>query len=428
MSSLHAPQAGVSSARLAIEYKNVKNLAPNPNNPRIHTERQIRKIARSIEEFGFVVPVVIRPSGEVVAGHGRVQAARLLHLHEIPTVTPQHLSESQLTALMLADNQLCEQSEWNPKLLAEQLKTLSEVDLTFSLETTGFETSEIDLLIESLQPHDENDRAIDSLPKAKPGVQVTVPGDLWALGRNRVFCGDPLDARSYLGIMEGQKANLVLTSPPHAGPISGDVGNDFLIRIFGLLVSQTIEDSIHFIFADWRHMSEVLTAGKQLYRRLTDLCVWTRPGSEKGSLYRDQHELVFVFTNDKDPASDLQPREGGRHRSNVWHCPRSKSRSQATGIGIGLRPTEKPVSLVADAILDCSARNDVVLDPFLGNGTTVIAAERTGRICYGIEIDPNAVDTIIRRWQTFTGLAAKHATSGKTFREREKEVAREFRQ
>jgi hypothetical protein len=228
--------------------------------------------------------------------------------------------------------------------------------------------------------------------------------------------------------MEGRKANLVLTSPPHDGPISGDVDfNDFLIRIFSLLISQSIEGSIHFVFADWRHMSEVLTTGKQLYRRLTDLCVWTRPGSEKGSLYRDQHELVFVFTNGKDPASNLPPRESGRHRSNVWNCRRSKSCSRATGIGIALQPTEKPVSLVADAILDCSARNDVVLDPFLGSGTTVIAAERTGRICFGIEIDPNAVDAIIRRWQTFTGLCAKHATSGKTFREREKEVAGEFR-
>jgi len=165
--------------------------------------------------------------------------------------------------------------------------------------------------------------------------------------------------------------------------------------------------------------------GPENYGRFPD---WTIPlDAFNTATNRDQHELVFVFTNDKDPASDLQPREGGRHRSNVWNCPRSKSRAQATDIGNGLRAPEKPVSLVADAILDCSARNDVVLDPFLGSGTTVVAAERTGRICYGIEIDPNAVDTIIRRWQTFTGLAAKHATSGKTFREREKEVAGEFR-
>ncbi len=447
---METPSKGVGKicARLSIEYKPVESLTPNPNNPRIHTNKQIQQIARSIEAFGFVFPVVIRPSGQVVAGHGRVQAARLLHLSEIPTVALQHLEESQLTALMLADNRLCEQSEWDPRLLGEQLKALSKVELNFSLEATGFEMGEIDLLIENLQPGAENDWVADALPEAEPGVRVTVPGDLWLLGNNRVLCCDPLDPSSYSKIMEGRKAAMVFTEPPDQVPISelaaglGAVHHenseiavggmseakftDFLTRIFNLLISQTVEGSIHFVFADRRHISQVLIAGKQVYGELTDLCVWakTNANAEKGPFYRNQHELVFVFKNGKDLCrNDFQPGEVSHHRSNVWRYPRSKPRSRAKGGGnLALRPTEKPVPLVADAVMDCSAKGDIVLDPFLGSGTTVIAAERTSRICHGIEIDPTSVDTIIRRWQTFTGLSAKHAISGRSFREREQEV------
>ncbi len=430
METLAAKGIGSSSTRLSIQYRRIESLTPNPNNPRVHTDRQIQKIARSIEAFGFVFPVVIRPSGQVVAGHGRVQAARLLHLSEIPTVALQHLEESQLTALMLADNRLCEQSEWDPKLLGKELKALSEVELNFSLEATGFELGEIDLLIDNLQPGTENAREADALPEAEPSVHVTVPGDLWLLGHNRLLCGDALQPSSFSKIMEGRKANMVLTDPPCTVPISGEAGfTDFLPRIFNLLISQTIEGSIHFVFAEWRHMGEVLIAGKQAYGDLNDLCVGVKDKTEAGSLYRSQHELIFVFKAGKDCQEDhFQPSRPGSDRSNVWHYPKSKSRSRASGSGdLASDPTAKPVSLVADAIADCSAVGEIVLDPFLGSGTTVVAAEQTGRICYGIEIDPSAVDAIIRRWQGYTRLSATHASSGQSFREREEEVSGELK-
>jgi DNA methylase len=328
-------------------------------------------------------------------------------------------------------------------LLGEQLKALSEVELNFSLEATGFEMGEIDLLIENLQPGAENDREADALPEAEPGIRVSVAGDLWILGRNRVFCGDSLHPSSYLKIMEGRKAKMVFTDPPCTVPPSAHaVGlasnhrklieaefTNFLTQVFSLLVSQTMEGSIHLVFADWHYMTEVLIAGKQAYGELNNLCFWMKDKAGTGSFYRGPHEVGFVFKAGKDrQQGDFQPSLPGRDRSNVWHYPGSMSRAQATGAGnVVLRPTAKSVPLMADAIVDCSARGDIVLDPFLGTGTTVIAAERTSRICYGIESDPHFVDTTIRRWQTFTGLSAKHASSGRSFREREEEVGSELK-
>lgn len=430
-SSSLARSGTVSNAmRLAIVYRPIEQLKLNPDNPRIHSDKQIRKISQSIAVFGPIVPVLVDRDSQVIAGHGRVLAAGLAGLKELPTICVEHLTPAQAKAFAIADNRLAESSVWDDRLLAEQLKALSEVELDFSLETTGFEMGEIDVLIENLQPGAENDRVADALPEAEPGVHVSVPGDLWLLGCNRVLCGDALQPSSYSRIMEGRKAGMAFTDPPCTVPISGEAKFiPFLTRIFNLLICQSIEESIHFVFADWRHMGEVLIAGKRAYGELNDLCIWVKDKTERGSFYRSQHELVFVFKAGKDrQQNDFQPGRPGSDRSNVWHYPRSKPRSRATGTGnLALGPTARPVSLVADAIVDCSSRGDVVLDPFLGSGTTVIAAERTGRVCYAIEIDPNFVDTIIRRWQTFTGLSAKHAGSGRSFRELEEEVGGELK-
>jgi hypothetical protein len=173
------------------------------------------------------------------------------------------------------------------------------------------------------------------------------------------------------------------------------------------LAFHAVSGSLHYVFMDWRHMNEVLAAGKQAYEELKAVCVWVKDNGGMGSLYRSQHELVFVFKSGTGShRNNVQLGQYGRYRTNVWNYPgvNSFSRSTEEGNLLALHPTVKPVALVADAIMDCSARGDIVLDPFLGSGTTIIAAERTGRICYGIELDPVYVDTIIRRWQQFTGL------------------------
>jgi DNA modification methylase len=250
--------------------------------------------------------------------------------------------------------------------------------------------------------------------------------------------------------MDGKRASMVFTDPPfnvridgHAtglgaihhknfrmasGEMSDAEFTDFLAHSFELLLGHTINGSMHFVFMDWRHLPEILAAGQHVYTELKALCVWVKDNGGMGSLYRSQHELVLVFKNGKDShRNNVQLGQFGRYRTNVWNYPgvNSFSRSTEEGNLLELHPTVKPVALVADAIMDCSARGDIVLDPSLGSGTTVIAAERTGRVCYGMEIDPLYVDTIVRRWQRFTGLSATHAVSGKSFDELEKEVASE---
>jgi DNA modification methylase len=338
-------------------------------------------------------------------------------------------------------------------LLAEQLKSLSEVELDFSLEATGFEVGEIDILIEGLASatEGENDPA-DLVPEAGKTAPVSKNGELWMLGRHRVLCGNSLNRGSYSTLMDGRLACMVFTDPPYnvriaghatglgaiqhtnfrmaSGEMTSPEFTDFLAQAFSLQSMHSRDGSLHYICMDWRHTQEILTAGNQAYTELKNLCVWVKDNGGMGSLYRSQHELVFVFKNGKNShRNNVQLGQYGRYRTNVWTYPGVNSFSRATEEGnlLELHPTVKPVALVADAIMDCTNRSDIVLDPFLGSGTTVIASERTGRTCYGIELDPAYVDTIIRRWQSLTGLSATRAISGRSFAELEKEAADEHR-
>ena len=440
-------------AALSVIYRPIDRLRLNPDNPRSHSEKQVHQIARSVQTFGFNVPVLVDGNLQVMAGHGRLQAARLLGMLEVPTVSLEHLTDRQARAFAIADNRLAENSVWDERLLAEQLKFLSEVELDFSLDVTGFEIAEVDLLIEGLtSPPDAENDAADVLPETNTAVQVSREGDLWTLGRNRIYCGDARCTASYESLMENQQAAAVFVDPPYNVPIEGHaVGlgamvhrdfamatgemsprefTDFLRAVCHQLAVHSQPGSIHFVCMDWRHLGELLAAGRQVYAELKNVCVWAKDNAGMGSFYRSQHELVFVFKNGKDRhRNNVQLGKFGRYRTNVWNYPGVNSFSRATREGnlLRLHPTVKPVGLVADAILDCTARNEIVLDSFLGSGTTLIAAERTGRVCYGIELDPIYVDTILRRWETFTGQRAVQAQSGRSFRDLEQEAGDERR-
>ena len=437
----------MSSRKLTIEYLFVASLRPDPKNARVHTDKQVQQIASSIKVFGFNVPVLVDANSQVIAGHGRLRACELLGIAQVPVIRLEHMSEQQRRAFTIADNRLTENADWDDRLLGEQLKILSEVELDFTLETTGFEMGEIDLLIENLAPatKDEIDRA-DHQPELSV-IQVSRPGDLWKLGKHRVFCGDALCPKSYELLMDGHKANVIFTDPPYNVPISGHISGNgkvrhrevvmasgeegdaelvaFLTNALNLLAQHSVNGSLHYIGMDWRYMREVLAAGTAAYSELKNLCVWTKDNAEMGSFYPSQYELVFVFQNGSNAyCNDVQLGRFGRSRSNVWRYPGANSLSRSTDEGdlLAVHTTIKPVALVADAIMDCSARGDLVLDPFLGSGTTVIAAERVGRICNGMELDPGYVDTVIRRWQKFTNLEAIHQVTGRTFAQHEKEV------
>jgi DNA modification methylase len=435
-----------SDPEICITKVAISELKLDPMNPRVHSDRQRKQLAKSIQAFGFVSPVLIDAQRRVIAGHCRIEAAKLLGRQVVPAISIKHLSERQLRALVIADNRLAEQATWNKNLLGEQLKALSEVELDFDIEAIGFEIGEIDLLIEGTQPvsKDASDPA-DALPETKTSAQVSKSGDLWLLGRNRVLCGNSLADGSFLTLMQDRRADVVITDPPYnlavnevtglggirhkefkmaASEMSESEFAECLAQVFSLLASHSADGSLHHIFMDWRPMREILAAGNDAYTELMDLCVWVKDNGGTSSLYRNHYKLVFVFKSGQDKHwNDVQLGQHGRYRTNVWSHPGVNSFSRTTALE--LHPTVKPVSLVADVILDCSARGDIVLDPFLGSGTTVIAAERTGRICYGIELDPAYVDMIVRRWQAFTGLVAMDVFSGRSFADLEQEAAHE---
>jgi DNA modification methylase len=427
-----------------IACRSLDELKPDPKNPRSHTRQQVRQIAKSISTFGFNVPVLVDGDLNVVAGHGRILACRQLGWTTVPTISLAHLTPAQAKAFLIADNRLTENSEWNDRLLAEQFKELSLLDLNFELDVTGFELAEIDLRIESLNEGDTaEDDPLDQV-RATTGPAVTRPGELWHLGQHRLFCGSALDAASYVRLLDGEKAGLVFTDPPYNVPVHGHVSGkgviqhrefamasgemtevqftDFLRQACLQLAACSAPGAIHFICMDWRHVEELLAAGKQAYSDLLNICVWVKHNGGMGSLYRSQHEFVFVFKNGgASHCNNVQLGKYGRNRTNVWNYRGANDFGRATEEGnlLAMHPTVKPVALVADAILDCSRRGDIVLDSFLGSGSTLMACERTGRRCCGIEVDPLYIDTAIRRWQKYTGATAVNVASGQTFANRE---------
>ncbi len=315
--------------RIQVAYRPISELKLDPKNPRAHSPKQLRQIARSIETFGFVVPALIDAAGKVIAGHGRIMACQLLGRTEVPTICLDHLTQAQAKAFTIADNRLTEISAWNDQLLAQQLRDLSVENLDFSLEVTGFDMGEIDMRIEGLTSSaQENKDAADDLSALPSGPAVTRPGDLWQLGEHRVYCGDARHAIAYAALMQTEQAEMVFTDPPYNVRIDGNVSGlgsvrhrdfamasgemseaefkTFLTTTCSLHARHSAEGALHFICMDWRHMAELLAAGREVYTELKNLCVWAKDNAGMGSLYRSRHELVFVFKHGR-----------GSHRNNI---------------------------------------------------------------------------------------------------------------
>lgn len=422
-----------------VQLRSIDSLQPNTKNPRTHSSRQIKQLARAIQHFGFTVPILIDGRGNVLAGHGRLLAARQLGMDTVPTIELAHLNPAQARAYLLADNKLALNAGWDDGLLALHFKELSALNLDFDLEVTGFSTTEIDLLIES----SKND-PVDEFPPIDPGPPITRPGDLWQLGKHRILCGNALDREDHALLMNRKRASAIITDPPFNVRVAGHVSGlgavkhkefamasgemsraefvAFLSRVFENLVSVSTNGSLHFIFIDWRHIAEMVAAGEGSYSELINVCVWNKTNAGMGSFYRSQHELIFVWKAGSGPhRNNIELGRHGRHRSNVWNYPGANSfsgRAGEEGNLLALHPTVKPVAMISDAILDCTARGDIVVDPFLGSGTTLLAAERVGRVAYCVEIDPTYVDVAIRRWQRQTGDNAVRA-DGVTFSQAE---------
>jgi DNA modification methylase len=429
------PTATDVAARRQLSFVAIGDLIPDPHNPRKHSRAQISAIARSIEAFGFNAPILVDKNNKIVAGHGRYEAAVLLGNDKVPVILLDHLTPSQAKAYMLADNKLTDRSTWDDPKLAVHLKELSDLVLDFDIEAIGFEPPEIDLRIQSL---DSSLEETDDQFELATGPLVSRVGDLWLLGSHRLYCGNALDATSYDALSNGEKAAAAITDPPYNVRIDGHVsGNgrtthrefamasgemseaefsNFLLQTFQRISACCRDGALIYSFMDWRHMSEILAAGRAASLDLLNLCVWAKTNGGMGSLYRSRHELVFVFKSGHDRhTNNIQLGRFGRNRSNVWNSPGTNSFARGgPKKQLESHPTVKPIALVADAILDCTQRNDIVLDPYVGSGTTILAAERTGRRCHAIEIDGRYVDTAIKRWERLTKQEAKDI-NGKTF-------------
>jgi DNA modification methylase len=429
VSKQKAPHPFDHLSKLQVEYLDIDKLRPSPHNARTHSPQQIRQIERSVTEFGFTNPLLVDGAGLILAGHGRVEAAKRLGFSRVPVIRISHLSLAQKRAYIIADNKLAEKAGWDRDILAIELQGL--IDVGFDAELTGFDVPEIEMILDAPDPAADN-AAEELIPDIAPTRIITKANDLWILGEHRLLCGDARREGSFATLMGGSCAQLVFVDPPYNVQIRGHVSGKgrikhrefaqasgektsaqfvkFLDDSLGLLAEHSMDGSIHFVCTDWRHLDEMLTAGRRAYRELKNVVVWAKTNAGMGSFYRSQHELILVWKHGRSKhINNIELGKHGRSRSNVWTYAGANTFSAERLTDLAMHPTVKPVALVADAILDCSRRGDLVLDSFGGSGTTLIACERTGRKGRLIEIDPIYCDQTIRRWQGITARDAVNA-------------------
>ncbi|MGY6550480.1 MAG: DNA modification methylase [Erythrobacter sp.] len=411
----------------------LSELSPSPHRSRRLTAEHVERLMASISDLGFTMPILVRES-EIVDGHVRVEAARRLSLSYVPAIEISHLSSAEIRKLRLTLNRTAEMGEWDLDQLRVEIADL--IDLDVDLSSTGFSAQDLDIIL-----LDENDgdskEGDDALPDIL-GPPVTRLGDLWLLGDHRIICGNSLDADIHNSLLAGRAVEVVLTDPPYNVSIPGNVSglgknkhadfamasgemNDaewqaFLDKVLTLLAAPLVEGGIIFVFMDWRSIHRVYGAGFAAGLNLVNLIVWHKEAGAMGGLYRSGHELIAVFCKGKAPqTNNVELGRHGRNRTNVWVAPGANRRGSSANEMLEFHATPKPVELCVDAILDVSKRGDTVLDIFLGSGTTLIAAEKTGRACCDIEIEPRFVDVAIRRWEQLTGRKAILAETGETF-------------
>ena len=397
----------------------IHRIKPDPRNARTHSKQQVEQIAASIAENGFVNPIIVNPEGAIIAGHGRLRAARKLRLTTVPTIVVTGLTEAQERRLRIADNKIALNAGWDVDLLRIELADIEASGL--NLDLTGFTTGEIDVLrmpkLVSEEPYDP-----------VPVNAVTELGDIWICNGHRVGCGDLLDRVSLDALMAGARADAIVSDPPYNtsnanhnggkgkfrhrefqyahGEMTREQFTRFLIDTEGLMASRCRDSAVAFVFMDHHHAGEQIAAGEAVFDRRLNIAIWVKSNAGMGALYRSQHEMIFIYVaGEAQHVNNVALGKHGRNRTNVFNAP-SVNAFGSRQDDLSLHATVKPTQLIADMIMDVTARGDIVLDGFLGSGTTLLAAERTDRRAFGLEIDPAYVDVGITRWMDLVGREA----------------------
>lgn len=413
---------------LEITYRLLAELKPDPTNPRTHPSKQIEQLKKNIEKFGFINPVLCDEAGVIIAGHGRLQAAKKVGLKSVPTIILVGLSTAEKKALRIADNKIALGSAWDLDLLQAQFIDIQTEILDFDVELTGFSVGEVDVILTD-KPSVKS--ADDEIPVA-PSTPRSKIGDIWILGSHRIGCGDCRNTEFMQRVIgQNTRVDAAFLDPPYnvsiqghanvrsghrefamaSGEMSSPQFIGFLTDTLGACAGASRDGAVHFVCMDWRHVSHLQAAGDQVYSELLNLCIWNKSNGGMGSLYRSKHELVFVYkVGTVQHFNAVELGRHGRNRTNVWEYPSVNTGGSRAG-ELKWHPTVKPVAMVADAIQDVTKRGEFVLDAFLGSGTTLIACERVGRSCRGIELDPLYVDISIERWEAMTGESAERETT-----------------
>ena len=416
-----APQMAAAAANrpLHVVYKATESLTPDPRNARTHPRRQIDQIIASIRAFGFTNPILTDPEGMLIAGHGRLRAAREMGLAEVPVIELAGLSEPQKRALRLADNKIALNAGWDIEILKLELSDLSLPEFEIDLGLTGFSPGEIDVVLaDSPDPDDE-------VIPAVPADHRVRTGDIWQLGEHRIGCGDGRDVAFLQQVVgEGAQIDAAFLDPPYnvkinghanakgrhrefamaSGEMTTEVFRTFLADTLGACIALSRNGAVHFVCMDWRHMDDVTASVGAAYGTLLNICVWNKSNAGMGSLYRSKHEMVFVYrVGDAPHTNAVELGRHGRNRTNVWDYASVNSMRGSRREDLALHPTVKPVAMVADAICDVTRQGELVLDIFLGSGTSLIAAERVGRKFRGLDTAPAYVELAMQRWTQVTG-------------------------
>ena len=401
--------------KLAVDYRPIAELIPYANNARQHSHVQIRKLQRSLKKFSWTNPLLIDDAGNLICGHGRLEAARRNGETEVPVISLGQMSEADRRAYIIADNKLAEEASWSTELLRSELAGL--IELGYDVEMTGFDTFEIDGIINFDEGDEQSGADRVDLPEI-PEVAVCREGDCWHIGEHRMVIGDARDPAVIAQVLSGQRAQMVMIDPPYGCKIANNVSGNGKVRhqdfvmgagevplpefgrtllrpAFEALTAHCDPGAIAFVFMDWRGAPHMLVAASGVFHELKNMVVWVKnPGL--GGFYRSAHELCYVFkVNEGKHTSNIAL--GQRNRCNVWRYPSANVFRKGRMQDLADHPTIKNKEMIRDAILDVTRPGDIVLDSFAGSGTTGIACHMSGRRARLIELDPIYGDVILRR-------------------------------